>query len=140
MFDEIMGHRLALAYTSTGGGFSHQCAGISHPGVEKVPKEYWAPVQRKAFDDDFKTNMKSEIRKIEARTRLYKALYEGLAESEILDGELEIELEALRKAIDAQKEVERVQIAESKDEYGDLEEALDFLLNLGEVDESVLHS
>lgn len=65
MYAEILLTRLALGYTSQGGGFSHYQAGVSHGGAKSLDGDYWEAIQQKIFGSEFFVdNLKGEMAKM----------------------------------------------------------------------------
>ena len=59
MLGEILCSRIAQAYTSHGGGFSHHSAGISTPGAYKLGEDVYRNYRIETYDDpEWQQNMK----------------------------------------------------------------------------------
>jgi len=82
MYSEIMITRIGLGYVSQGGGMSHFPAGVSHPGINHMPPEYFPDKQKALFDSkEFKESFEAER---QAHLNVAKLLESATKQDEML--------------------------------------------------------
>ncbi|KAN0100007.1 hypothetical protein V8E51_013782 [Hyaloscypha variabilis] len=75
MYGEILASRLGLVYTTQGGGFSHQAAGISLGKVEKTDSEHFARKQKEMLSDpEFGQRYQEDIEKVQKKAETIEEL------------------------------------------------------------------
>lgn len=84
MYAEIISTRMALAYTSQGGGFCHFVAGISHTKAKTPPEGYYYRCQEDLMRDPcFISRVDKDLEAMGQRAELYKKAGKSAAK---LDG------------------------------------------------------
>ncbi|CAG8956211.1 hypothetical protein HYFRA_00003591 [Hymenoscyphus fraxineus] len=102
-FAEIMASRLALCYTSIGGGFSHHAAGLSYGGANNVEKDYYPKRQRELFSSNtFLQRRQWEYARMTKHANILRNEVLGEMHIQKEAKEFEYNLNTLEKSIDAE--------------------------------------
>lgn len=120
MYAEIILSRIGLVYSTQGGGFSHFRAGVSHPGADEVPKDFYDRKEARLFEDpSFEQRVTLELSRKAALAELYEGMISGAEGQDRMLDEMNVLTRAPELCQDmmAQQKKEMEELLDSTDPY-----------------------